>query len=90
MFASAPQRRSEGPGQERCVWPDSCDSNSHTEARIIRHELADYEGLRSSRCCRASRQPPVVFRRGRLNPMLAEDATGKQLRLIRNNVKPRR
>jgi hypothetical protein len=25
----------------------------------------------------ASRQPPVVFRRGRLNPMLAEDATGK-------------
>jgi hypothetical protein len=40
----------------------------------------------------ATRQPPAVFvfRRECLNPMPAEDATGKPLRLIRNHVKPLR
>jgi hypothetical protein len=42
MSASADKRRT-GRGQERCVWPNPCDSNSQTGARIVRYELADYE-----------------------------------------------
>src|SRR5262245_2918905 len=28
----APKATDAGPGQERCVWPDACDSNSQTGA----------------------------------------------------------
>jgi hypothetical protein len=56
---------------------------------IIRDELADYEWVAITPML-PSRQPPIVYRRGCLNPMLAEDATGKQLRLIRIMSSPTR
>jgi len=39
-----PESAEAWPGTgEHCVWPDACDSNSQTGARIMRYELADYE-----------------------------------------------
>jgi hypothetical protein len=39
-----PESAEAWPGTgEHCVWPDACDSNSQTGARIMHYELADYE-----------------------------------------------
>jgi hypothetical protein len=83
------------PGQERCVWPDSCDSNSHTEARnhsrrTRRLSMGCDQADAAVQAAWATRQSPAVFRRECLTPMLAEDAIGKSLLIFRNNVKPRR
>jgi transposase len=42
MSASARKRRT-GAGQERCVWPNPCDSNSQAGGSNHRYELADHE-----------------------------------------------
>jgi hypothetical protein len=43
LATAFPRKRPSLASQKRCVWPDAHDSNSQTEGRIMRYELADYE-----------------------------------------------